>query len=513
MISSNRTGAHAFLRKAVMATVLSAPGLWVIDSQACSEIILPVNGVQSPVVSARTLDFPIVDQNQIWDVTLKAFERGVEWESRFGLSSGKTWRNWYGFVGMTALEWIKKFPGIGGPYMLDGLNEYGLSAAFLWLDGSIYPRWTSGPEQLLWLDTVNYILGNFKTVAEVNNALTNSASPDFVKIGGVSISKWVPVHVIVHDSAGKSLLIEWVEGKQNIYWGDQIDKIGVLTNEPPWPDMLKELAKPEIKNANPKNEMTGLKADSGPISRFTKLAKLREFATLRNKDYLQVAVHLINNVDVVHGTDVTPDFGDDYTGPTLIRDHKQKKLYFKGQNNQSFRLIDLGEIRFDTAGLSKNAILADPKPGDAYYDKYRFSQDVTALLTAARLEWDGTESGPKVLSVTVSMSAEDLLKLPPDMRTGSMFTYAVTPYQEVYQWLSDGWTSVTDGSLSPVYTGALASETFMVDLERLPVSAENQFGTKIYAGYGVSSTEMFLADRQKLVFVIGDYEDFKNQED
>jgi hypothetical protein len=314
----------------------------------------------------------------------------------------------------------------------------------------------------------------------------------------------------VHDKTGKSLLVEWIAGKQNIYLGGRVDKVGVLTNEPEWLGQLDNLDKPEYQSATPENEMLGIPGDSTPKSRFVRLAKLRQYANLEaDRDPVQVAAHLINNVDVVHGTDQDPSFGDDYTGPTLIRDHKNRKLYFKGQNNQSFRLIDLAKIDFGQAGLENKGILADPTIYDPIYDSYQFAQDVTAMLTGAKLDWNGTAADAKILNVKVSISAADLLKLPPRMRLGSMFIYAVTPDQEFLQWWSNGWTPVTNGLLAPTYTGKLATRTFRVNLDKLPLSEQDRYGTKIYAGWGTSSTEMLLAQRQSVVFVIDDFEEYQ----
>jgi hypothetical protein len=260
---------------------------------------------------------------------------------------------------MTALESILHIVG-SGPYSMDGLNEEGLSAAFLWLDGSRYPDFNGGTKQLLWVDVVNYILGRFKTVEEVNHALTDPQNADYFTVGGYAgLSDEVPLHVIVHDKTGKSLLVEWIAGKQSIYMGGAVDNVGVLTNEPEWPEQLKNLDREEYRNAKPENEMAGI-------------------------------------------------------------------------------------------------------PGDSTR-----------------------------------------------MRYASMFVYAVTPDQEFYQWWNNRWIPVTNGLLVPTYTGTFATKTFGVNLNKLPISAENQYGTKIYAGWGTSSTEMLLAQRQNMVFVISDFEEYQ----
>jgi hypothetical protein len=190
----------------------------------------------------------------------------------------------------------------------------------------------------------------------------------------------------------------------------------------------------------------------------------------------------------------------------LIRDHIRKKFFFKGYNNQSFRQIDLAKIDFNRTGMSMNSLPADPNPDDPVFRLYGFSQDVTGLLAGSRRGDVAADTGQQTLSVTLSISDEDLLKLPPAVKTGSMFIYAVTPYQEFFQWSGNRWTSVTNSLLTPAHTGGLAPQTFKVALDGLPAGLKAQKGTKIYAGYGATSTEMFLANRQELVHVIGDPE-------
>jgi penicillin V acylase-like amidase (Ntn superfamily) len=542
MINNSRARLLLSVRIALVAAVLAISGLWTACSQACSEFILPVEETKGAVVSARTLEFPGV--TKYYDVSWRAIEKNRNWTSgskylKSGELSGvgKKWTNKYGFVGLTALGWLQSLIGIvdifgTGPMIMDGMNEKGLSASFLWLDGSELKPWYDIPKEedkdkrLLWIHTVNYILGNFKTVAEVEEALSenNTDNNTAVLIRGVyTLDHYLGLHVVVHDSTGASMLIEWTNQTQHIYTKELADEngteYGVVTNEPAWPTMVQTLS--DYKNSKSTNEMKGLPADHTPKSRFAKLVKLRQFATMRASlpEYasfnvhdaavhdaaVQDAAHLINAVDVVRGTDNPPGFWkDNFTGPVLIRDHVRKKLFFKGYNNQSFRQIDLARINFKRTGMWMNSLLADPNPDSLYFHVYTFSQDVTPLLAGSYLKGVAADMGQQTLNVTLSLSDEDLLNLPPAVKTGSMFIYAVTPCQEFFQWSGNRWTPVTNSLLTPAYTGGLAAQTFKVALDGLPASLEAQRGTKIYAGYGATSTEMFLANRQQLVHVIGD---------
>jgi hypothetical protein len=286
--------------------------------------------------------------------------------------------------------------------------------------------------------------------------------------------------------------------------------------------MVKEVRK--YTAAKPENEMLGLLADNTSTSRFGKLVKLRQYARFRSQlpEYaslnahdaaVQDAANLINTAQVVRGTDdPNPDYWtDNFTGPVVIRDHVRKRLFFKGYNNQSYRRIELAKINFDKTGLSMNYLPADPNPDEPAFHMYSFSQDVTRLLAGSNLKIVAADAGRQTLNVTLSISDEDLFELPPATQAGGMFIYAVTPSREFLQWSNNGWTPVTDSLLTPAYTGRFATQTFKVALDKLPAGLEVQQGTRIYAGYGATSTEMFLSNRRKLVHVIGGSEGDEGQ--
>lgn len=375
--------ARNFALATLCAIVLKAP-----STQGCTDVMVPPDPTElKQVVSARTLDGPLVDVSGATEVKLQAFERDRDWRSNWTQrGNGIQWSNPYGFVGMHAMKHVTDELGFG-LMMFDGLNEHGLSAGFLWLWVTDYPGLPMQPEHSLSIvDTVPYILGNFKTVTEVKAALTDPKNAKFAAIWAEpAVRKLAPLHLIVRDLEGKSLLVEWIEGKQLVYDGPVVDDIGVLTNDPVYPQQLKELAK--YRKVTPKDGLYGIPGDASMQSRFIRVAMLRRFAfTSRGPfplDARQVAAHLINSVDVVYGTNIEHVPGEnfsfeDYTGPTIIRDHKSRAIYFKGHNNQSYRKIDLAQIDFGKPLAS--AILADPLPTDPIYFEYQFGQNVTEML-------------------------------------------------------------------------------------------------------------------------------------
>lgn len=77
------------------------------------------------------------------------------------------------------------------------------------------------------VDVANYLPSNFATVAEVRQAMPKIRvvrNTEIEKVFGTPI----PIHHVVTDSAGDTIVIEYTKGKLAIY----DNKIGVMTNSP-----------------------------------------------------------------------------------------------------------------------------------------------------------------------------------------------------------------------------------------------------------------------------------------
>jgi choloylglycine hydrolase len=73
----------------------------------------------------------------------------------------------------------------------------------------------------------SWILENFASVDEVRANIGNIVVPPVV-FGGWGFAP--EAHYIVHDASGKSIVIEYVGGKLNVY----DNPLGVITNSPPF---------------------------------------------------------------------------------------------------------------------------------------------------------------------------------------------------------------------------------------------------------------------------------------
>ncbi|EQC37792.1 hypothetical protein SDRG_04816 [Saprolegnia diclina VS20] len=307
----------------------------------CSEFRL--NSDRS-VLSARTMDFQID-----LDSTVEIIPRGTLVEEPIVKDcpdcADYAWTTTYGYVG---------FNMFGVNVATDGLNEAGLSAAWLYLVGTEYPVVNASDPRPVVTSLITYILGNFASVNDVRRGLRDVQVAEFDPVLGSLFSHGAhessyPLHVAVHDAAGHSLVIEFLNGTMHLYDNPN----GVMTNAPP---LTTHLATLKAKGVDT------IPGGYDSIARFQRLSALNHYATQAydaNTSYsvstpeqadVSLALHLIDTVTIpepaqAHG---------DATQYSVVRDHTRKKLYFKSTENQVLRTIDLGHIDFNDPSTRKS---------------------------------------------------------------------------------------------------------------------------------------------------------------
>jgi choloylglycine hydrolase len=289
------------------------------------------------------------------------------------------WTNRYGFVGVASPGGLDVLP-----MFMDGMNETGLSAAALWLPGTRYSTDDAHP-QLAYSDLTSWILGTCSTVAEVLSQLQN------VSVWGPPVGTrdlYTPVHFIVSDPSGQSMVIEFVDGQRIVYgpdWNDNATSDGVLANAPTYDWHRANLANyanlgvigPEtsVVSLGPPvgNGLCGMPGDPMSASRFVRAALMRKgFGLLPSNGEgwipaplcdgsagaVQTAINVAMQLAVVvmatpYGTVLTQKSGaagpsvGDWTMWALVRDHTHRVLYYTTAFNGIMRGIDFAELSFE----------------------------------------------------------------------------------------------------------------------------------------------------------------------
>jgi len=255
-------------------------------------------------------------------------------------TKGIGWTSKYGFVGVNVLGLRENF--------VDGLNEKGLSIAALWLRETKYPGPTDGrkAKQISLLDAKAWILGNFSRVEEVKQALSEV---DIYAVYVEELKMIPPLHLAIHDAYGKNLVVEFINGETKFY--DNPNQ--VLTNFPFFDWQTINLRNyPNITNKNVTDEflkkmghgsgMLGLPGDTTSPSRFVRAYFLNRYSPEPKsiQEAISHSLHIINGIEVADGQVASGE----HTQWSLVRDHANKVLYFRDDQNQNLRAIDLTKL-------------------------------------------------------------------------------------------------------------------------------------------------------------------------
>jgi choloylglycine hydrolase len=347
--------ARRFVQKLV--AIVAAGALFLSSAaEACTGIrLIAADGT---VVHARTLEFAIDLESEIL-VSPRGYERvGLTPDNRDGLK----WKAKYASVGAN---------GVGLPILIDGVNEAGLAAGLFYFPttagylpyGLDDAAKTIAPWQL-----GSWILDNFASVDEVK------ANIGSILVAGTVLRQWgfsPPVHAVVHDASGKSLVIEYVGGKLNLY----DNPLGVITNSPAFDWHMTNLRnyvnfslnnQPPIELGSVKLEpfgqgsgMLGMPGDFTPPSRFVRAVAFSQsvLPAKTGDEAILSAFHILNNFDIPKGSAREAEKDDqgnvlaDYTIWTAASDLKTKRYFFRTYDDSRIRMVDLTKMNLNAKDI------------------------------------------------------------------------------------------------------------------------------------------------------------------
>jgi choloylglycine hydrolase len=330
--------------RAVIAFGLALLLIVVQPAEACTTLLIVAK--DGAVVSGRTMEFGFDVKSDVMIIPAGTRMTGT----LTGGNKGISYTTKYGMVGANAL---------GMPVIVDGINEKGLYVSDLYFPGfASYADVTleTASRAMASYEFANWLLGNFGTIDEVQARIGDVIlAPTAVEALGAA----PPLHFIVRDQSGKSLVIEPLKGKLKVYQ----NPVGVLTNSPTFDWHLTNLRNYiglTAQNVNsiqlggnfnlPQfgqgNGMFGLPGDSSPPSRFVRAVAYSQTALLAATaaDAVDQVFHIMNSFDIPLGS-VRDKDGNvvhiDYTVWTSVADLKNLLWYFRTYTDQTIRMIDL----------------------------------------------------------------------------------------------------------------------------------------------------------------------------
>lgn len=302
---------------------------------SCSEMLLMKTGKN--VVSGRIMDFEF-DFNSKFVPIVAGTKLDVKTEDGLFL---ETMTTKYGFVGINTLE---------KPFFSDGLNTEGLSIAALWLVETKYGIASENPDKknipLAFLPY--YILGQCKNINDVKSFLEKAV---VTKIYIKELNTIPPLHLILHDRNGNSLVVEFINGKTVLY-----DNAPIITNSPTYDIQLSKLN--EHKKLIKKDpSLFGIYGISKILDknycdeRFLLLNFLNEVVddSKTVQESITNIFRLLGRVNIAKHEWASYDNAEGSSNNmwTVVRDHLSCAYYFKSYKNELIQMVDINKLLAD----------------------------------------------------------------------------------------------------------------------------------------------------------------------
>ncbi len=347
---------------ALLITIAITFTLCVASAQACTGIVL--EGEDGTVVYGRTQEwsgFDLKTQAAVYprNVTFQ----GLTPEGRNGIS----WQAKYGFLSFLLLDRV----------ICDGMNEKGLAAGEFYHEGfAAYAEYDPdlSDQSISPTDVLPYILSNFATIEEVREGMQEIR---VVPVKDPKIDKVAPVHFFVADPNGKSLVIEYLDGKPKFY----DNPVGVITNNPSFDWHLQNLrnygnlsinafdkktwGEMEITPLASGSGLLGLPGDYTSPSRFVRAVVLKyiSFPTKGGMDTVNQFFRIMDsfNVPASQGEGKRSAEAKSHRLPsdtqwTIASDTTNLVTYYHTAWNRQIRKIDLKKIDFTKGEIRKKPL-------------------------------------------------------------------------------------------------------------------------------------------------------------
>lgn len=358
--------------KAAIAIVSFIIFLSAANCHACTYFFLKAK--DGGIISGRTDEF-----YSDTDSKIDVIPRGASFKSTSPKGArALSWKTKNGFVAIAVFN---------KDMYMEGMNEKGLGAGVLYFEDAGFPAIKAGDEVIKIEDIVAWILGNFRSVEEVEKAFQK------IKVWADSdnpFGKPAPLHVYVTDATGASIVIECIDGNTKV-WDNRTN--GVMTNEPNLGWHLNNLRL--YSNLNPYTPFSpelgdgdwalgsglmSLPGDYSGAGRFVRTSLLKRFSKQPEQAEagVNLALHLINAVDIPYGPQIwiqgqTKNI--QWTVWSVIYDHTNRCFYYRTYDNPTLRRFDLTKLNFKEGTPKKRVEMFG---GEGYLD------DTSRLLAPAK---------------------------------------------------------------------------------------------------------------------------------
>lgn len=269
----------------------------------------------------------------------------------------------YGVVGMATVV-------DGIPLFYDGVNECGLAmAGLVFSENAYYSPIVNGKNNIAPFEFIPWILGQAKTVEEAETLLSR------INLANIAFSEKLPttpLHWMIADR-NSSIVVEFMKDGMHVYE----NKIGVLTNNPPFPYHLKNLEnychlRNDDKNVERSNiteysdyskglGAVGLPGDVSSMSRFVRMAFLSENSVKPNDESLSVGqfFHLLSSVERVKGALKTENGEFDITVYSSCMNMDKGLYYYITYGNRRISCVNMHATDLQSDKISRFPLILE----------------------------------------------------------------------------------------------------------------------------------------------------------
>lgn len=337
------------------------------DLFGCTGILIQAKN--NTIVNGRTVEFGVP-----LDINLAVIPRNFSFTGKTPLGDGKSYKAKYAAVGIYGFDDV---------VLMDGMNEKGLVAGAFYFSGyANYVQVTKKNQgkALSPADFTNWILTQFASLAEVKEALQT------VIIAPTVLNGWgptpPPMHYIVYDKTGRSIVIEPLNGALKVY----DNHLGAMSNSPTFDWQVTNLS--NYMNLTPLNAapqklrnvslapfgqgtgMIGLPGDFTPPSRFVRASFFSTTAApVANSDEaVDQTFHILNQFDIPKGIVREEEgkmVGYDYTLFTSVKNPETLEYFYRSYDNQTIQFIDLRQFDLNAPTIKKMKVQGKQKKTDA----------------------------------------------------------------------------------------------------------------------------------------------------
>lgn len=258
----------------------------------------------------------------------------------------------------------------GVPLFYDAVNECGLAMAGLaFPENAYYSSLENGKDNIAPFEFIPWILGQAKTVEEAKNLLSR------INLANIIFSEKLPntpLHWMIADR-NNSIAVEFMKDGMHIY----DDKLGVLTNNPPFSYHLENLEnyrnlRNVDKNVNISSKCqysdysnglgaVGLPGDVSSMSRFVRMVFLSK-NSVKPKDEsssLSQFFHLLSSVERIKGALKTEKGTFDITVYSACMNMDKGVYYYTTYCNRRITCVDMHATDLQSDKISRFPLILE----------------------------------------------------------------------------------------------------------------------------------------------------------